>query len=433
VQSRAKQGGSSQFSDKTLPLKGRAEPLLPVLVRAMDPSGSSSTFRLAAGVCLIGTSKGAHVRLKDPAVSRQHCELELAPGGVVLTDLESTNGTYYLDQRVDRIVLTAGSSFTVGSATIRLESDVDRTSIEPSARRELGGLLADSLAMRRIFALIERLGGSTVPVLIEGESGVGKDMCARALHATSVAANGPFVSVRCSALGPEALGVELFGDAARPGAVQQAGGGTLFLDHLDALSSALQQQLLELLELGAVPGKDAAGPVPAFRLLASSAPGMTDRLNAGTFSQGLYFRIAVVRFVMPPLRERREDIACLAERFARDFGVELGPEVIEQLRGRAWPGNVRELRGVVQAYAALGVLPAPSRVRGSLIDLALDEAVDLTVPYAAQKDALVDRFARRYLEALMLRAGGNQSVACRLADLDRTYLGKMLAKHGLKE
>ena len=428
-----KHGASSQFADKTLPLKQRPEPLLPVLVRAVDASGGGSTYRLAAGVCLIGTSKGAHVRVTDPAVSRQHCELELTPGGVVLTDLESTNGTYYLGQRADRIVLAAGSSFTVGGVTIRLESDVDRTTLEPSAQREIGGLQADSLALRQIFAVIERLRDSTVPVLIEGESGVGKEMCARALHATSPVVQGRFVSVRCSALAPEALAAELFGDGSQAGAVQQASGGTLFLDHVDALTSALQQQLLELLEGGAVPGKAPAAALPAFRLLASSAPGLDDRLNTNTFSEGLYFRTAVVRLVMPPLRERREDIACLAEHFAREFHVELAPEVLEQLRSRAWPGNVRELRSVVQAYAALGVLPPASRVRGSLLDLALDEAVDLSVPYAEQKDAVVDRFTRRYLEALMLRAGGNQSVASRLADLDRTYLGKMLAKHGLKE
>lgn len=433
MQNRPKQGASSPFADKTLPLKNRAEPLLPVLVRAIDPSGSSSTFRLAAGVCLIGTSKGAHLRVADPAVSRQHCELELTPGGVVLTDLESTNGTYYLGQRADRIVLTAGSSFTVGGVTVRLESDVDRTEIEPSSKHELGGLQADSLAMRRLFAIIERLRGSLVPVLIEGESGVGKEMCAHALHATSTVSAGPFVSVRCSALVEDALAAELFGDVNQAGAVQRAGGGTLFLDHVDALSPALQQAVLELLEFGIIPGRPAAGPVAPFRLLTSSAPGLTDRASANSFNQGLFFRTAVVRFEMPPLRERREDIACLASHFAGEFSVQLPTEVVEQLRARPWPGNVRELRSVVQAYAALGVLPPPSRVRGSMLDLALDEAVDLSVPYAEQKDVVVDRFTRRYLEALMLRAGGNQSVASRLADLDRTYLGKMLAKHGLKE
>jgi DNA-binding NtrC family response regulator len=421
VQSRERQAGSSQFADSTVPLKGRAAPLLPVLVRAVDASGSSVTFRLSAGVCLIGTSKGAHLRVADPAVSRQHCELELTAGGVLLTDLESTNGTFYLGQRVERMALSVGSSFSVGSATIRIESEFDRASLEPSSKGELFGMHADSLAMRRVFALIERLAGGTLPVLIEGESGVGKETCARAIHATSNVAGGPFVALRCGALGGSALAAALFGDGGVPGTVELASGGTLFLDHVDALTPEVQRSVLPLLEGGAT-----------CRLVASSAPGLAERTERD-FHQGLYFSLAVVRIELPPLRERRDDIACLATQFAREFGVGLPADVVEQLRSRSWPGNVRELRGAVQAYAALGVVPSPARVKGGLLELALEEAVDLGTPYATQKDALVDRFTRRYLDALMQRAGGNQSVASRLADLDRTYLGKMLAKYGMKD
>ncbi len=411
-------------------------PPLPVVLRVLDTPATPAQFRLASGVCLIGTSPGAHIILQEPTVSRQHCEVELTAGGVAVTDLESRNGTYYLDRRVERIVLPPGATFAVGNVRIAIEPDIDRLRVEPSTLRALGKLSGDSLAMRKLFAVIERLRGSSVPVLIEGESGAGKEACARTIHEHSQSHAGSFVVVRCSALPRDLVAAEIFGSRGPdqpPSAVERAHGGTLFLDEIDALPTDVQPALLDVVESGelALPG----GPSrPArFRLLAATSRDLEDAVREGRFREGLFFRLAAVRLRVPPLRERREDIALLAADFARELGTgELPAEVIEELKGRAWPGNLRELRSVVLAFGALGVVPSPTRIKGSMLDLALDELIDPTRPYADQKDDLVERFTRRYLDVLMRHTENNQSVAARLAGLDRTYLGRLLAKLGFK-
>src|SRR5262249_47536273 len=138
--------------------------------------------------------------------------------------------------------------------------------------------------------------------------------------------------------------------------------------------------------------------------------------------------------LIPPLRERPEDIAPLVRQFAAHMGIEDVPShVIEQLKARAWPGNARELRNVVQAYAALGALPEPGGSTSTALEMALGDLVDVNRPYATQKEELCERFTRIYLQALMTKTGGNQSAAAKLAGLDRTYLGRLLVKHGLSK
>jgi len=411
-------------------------PPLPVVLRILDAPATPTHFRLAAGVCLIGTSPAAHIVLQEPTVSRKHCEVELAPGGVSVTDLESRNGTYYLDRRIESIVLPPGSTFVVGGVHVSIESDIGRGRVEPSAQRNLGRLSGESLPMRRLFTTIGRLGGSVVPVLIEGESGSGKEACARTLHGLSSAAGGAFVPVRCAALPKDLVAAALFGSRGADvaiGALERADGGTLFLDEIDALPADVQPALLEVIESGELPVATGEVRPAKFRLIASTSIDLEAAVREGRFREGLFFRVAAVRLGLAPLRERREDIPMLALAFAQELGLEgLPPEVIEELRGRSWPGNLRELRSAVQAFAALGAVPSPTRIKGGLLDLALDELVDPTRPYAEQKDELVDRFTRRYLEILLRHTESNQSVAARLAGLDRTYLGRLLSKLGFK-
>jgi len=407
-------------------------PLLPVVVRVLGDDAAS--YRLAAGVCIVGNSPGSHLVVRDATVSRQHCEIELVAGGVAVTDLESKNGTFYLGKKVDRIVLSAGSSFHAGAVQLAIEADVERLKLEPSKATSLGHMIGESLAMRQLFALIERLRGSILPVLVEGESGVGKEACARTIHAESKVASGPFVVVRCASLPRELFASELFGPRGEPalGATSRARGGTLLLDEVDALPADLQPALLEVLESGEM-GTSSDGATSRFRLVCSTSKNLEDEVREGRLRDGLFFRLSTVRLRVPPLRDRREDIALLAASFAAEVGSpELPSEVVEALKSRAWTGNLRELKSAVHAYAALGALPAPSRVRGGMLDLALGEIVDARKPYAEQKDALVDHFTRKYLEDLMRHTDGNQSVAARLAGLDRTYLGRLLVKHGVK-
>jgi DNA-binding NtrC family response regulator len=170
------------------------------------------------------------------------------------------------------------------------------------------------------------------------------------------------------------------------------------------------------------------------RVLAATNRDLDEEVRSGRFREDLYYRVAVVKLQVPPLRERPEDIEPLARLFAAYSGIdELPGHVIEQLKARAWPGNARELRNVVQAYAALGVLPEPAGSTATGLEMVLGDLVDVKRPYADQKEELCERFTRIYLQALIAHTGGNQSAAAKLAGLDRSYLGKLLVKHRLSK
>ena len=297
--------------------------------------------------------------------------------------------------------------------------------------------------MRKLFRTLVRLEGSTATVLLEGESGAGKELVAAAIHRGSALASHELVTVNCGALPRDLVASELFGHRRgaftgatdhRKGAFETADGGTLFLDEVGELPLEVQPMLLRALETGEVRavGSDRAKKVRV-RFIAATNRDLKVDVETGRFREDLFYRLAVVRLRAPSLRERPEDIAPLAAHFAREAGLhDLPTAVVEQLKARAWPGNVRELRNAVQAYAALGSLPAADGPQAGALELALSQLVDVERPYVEQKDELIDRFTRLYLTALLAHTGGNQSAAARLAGLDRGYLGRLLTKHGAR-
>lgn len=188
--------------------------------------------------------------------------------------------------------------------------------------------------------------------------------------------------------------------------------------------------LLRALELGEVrPVGEATPRRVKVRVLAATHRDLDDEVSAGRFRHDLFYRLAVVRVRVPPLRERPDDIPILSRRFATSLGIApLSSEIIDALRGRPWLGNARELFNAIQAYAALGELPAEGRPAPAEVG-----GVDVNRPFLAQRDELVDRFTRRYLEALLAHTGGNQRLAARLSGLNRGYLRRMLGRHGMIE
>jgi DNA-binding NtrC family response regulator len=437
--------GEGPFDDATATIfRAPAKPRpLAALVRVEGASAEPATFRLTSGTCVVGSAPGADLRIADPTVSRAHVELGLVPEGVAVRDAGSRNGTFYLGQRVDRMILPFGGRLTVGGATLAIEVDADALAEGPSwSEDSYRGMVGSSRPMRRLFAMLARLEGSLATVLVEGESGVGKELIARALHEGSSVQKGPFVVVNCGAIPRDLVASELFGHKrgaftgaaeARRGAFESADGGTLFLDEIGELPLEEQPMLLRALETGDVRpvGGDQARQVRV-RVVAATNRELEREVEAGRFREDLFYRLAVVRLEVPPLRDRPEDIEPLARRFAAAAGLASIPDdVVERLRARPFPGNARELRNAVQAYAALGVLPEAKRSKAATLDLALGELVDVDRPYAAQKDDLVDRFTRLYLTQLLAHTGGNQRVAAELAGLDRTYLGRLLVKLGV--
>ena len=420
------------------------------LLRVLDAPCNPPIYRLHEGSCVVGSGVEADLVVHARAVSRRHARLTLVPEGVLVEDLGSTNGTFYLGHRVGTLCVSLGASLMLGATRIVIESEgeqgepasLDR--LQPNATtherlaRELEFVAASS-AMTGVLAVVDRLRSSTATVLITGESGVGKEVVASALHRTSPVAKGPFVAINCGAISRDLIASELFGhlrgaftgaSEARQGAFASAHGGTLFLDEIGELPLDVQPTLLRAIEAGQIRavGSDRTQQVQV-RVVAATNRDLPARVAAGEFREDLYYRLAVVPIPVAPLRERREDIEPLALAFARTVGLQALPApVVEQLKTHSWPGNARELRNTIVAYAALGVVnfaPAPASQPGAPMQ------VDLSRPYTDQRDELCDRFTKAYLEDLLVRADGNLSKAARMAKLDRSYLGRLLTKAGI--
>jgi two-component system, NtrC family, nitrogen regulation response regulator GlnG len=435
---------SREDPTKGLRRRGDRAPLGAV-VRVVGNNAKPREKKLYAGSLVLGAGKGADVIVDDKAVSRAHVELSLVPEGIRVKDLGSMNGTFYLGQRVESIVLTLGSHIVLGTTEIALEPDIEALEGAPDTGKEgYRGLVGSSPAMRRLFAVLARLEGSLVSVFLEGESGVGKELIARAIHEGSSLAQGPMVTVNCAAFGRELVMSELFGHKkgaftgaveARRGAFEAANGGTLFLDEVGELPLEVQPMLLRALESGEVKplGGDESRHVKV-RVIAATNRDVLNEMKAGNFREDLYYRLAVVRLAIPPLRERPEDVGALARRFAAAAGMGTLPdEVVSRLVEHAWPGNARELRNAVQAYAALGTMPEANAAEVDLLETALRRHIDPTKSYQEQKDYFASRFTRAYLELLLARTGGNQSEAARVSGVDRSYLGKLIVKHGVQK
>jgi two-component system, NtrC family, response regulator GlrR len=387
---------------------------------------------------VLGAGRRADVVIDDREVSRRHAELTLVPEGVGVRDLGSRNGTFYLGQRVHQMALAPGSAIVLGGATARLEP-----MLEPAPLDEVGSaygeLLGNASASRELFALLHRLEGSLVSVLITGESGAGKELVARAIHQHSALANEPLVVVNCAALRGDLVRSELFGHRKgaftgahcdRRGAFELADGGTLFLDEVGELPTEVQPLLLRALEANEVQrlGDNFPRPVKV-RLLAATHRNLPKMVENGELRGDLYYRLVVVALRVPPLRERRADIPLLAEQFARRAGLsELPPNVAAAFAERPWHGNARELRNAVHAYVALGSLEEPANA-GEPLQAALSRIVDLKRPFHEQLRDVSATFAKTYLRALLDACAGNQAEAARRAGLDRSYFRRLLKRY----
>jgi DNA-binding NtrC family response regulator len=295
--------------------------------------------------------------------------------------------------------------------------------------------------MRKLFGRLEQLETSLVSVLIEGASGTGKELAARAIHERSSVGAGPFVAVNCAALDRALARSELFGHRRgaftgaiqdREGAFEAASGGTLFLDELGELPLEVQPVLLRALEVGALTrlGENRERPVNV-RIIAATNRCLADEARVGSFRQDLYFRLVVAHVYVPSLEERRDDIGVLAAHFGRELGIrQLPASVLAELCSRSWPGNARELRNAIQAYSVFGDLPRPSPACNTELETLLEEHlrrwVHLDLPYASQKDRLLECFLRIYVEGVLTRTHGNKSVAARLSGLERSYFTKLV-------
>lgn len=395
----------------------------------------------------IGKGPLCGLRLTDQTVSREHLRLELTPEGLVVHDGGSKNGTWLGGVRIKEAVLTADGSLKLGATTIDV-SLTGKTDLLVTEEEWFGRAFARSLPMRHVFATLARAAPTELSVLIEGESGVGKELLARAVHGASSRSKGPFVAIDCGAIPPELIESELFGHGrgaftgahqARVGLFQQADGGTVFLDELGELPIDLQPKLLRVLEQREVrPVGDSRSQPVDIRVVAATNRNLKDRIAEGHFREDLYYRVAMLRVRVPSLRERPEDIAPLATAFLReltgDARAEMSPDILAMLSGYAWPGNVRELRNVVGRVALLD-----ARDRRELFDatgtlrrdaLAATQEDLSMMPYQEARNIVLGRLDATYFPAIIARAGGVVANAAKLSGLARSTFYKMLERIG---
>ena len=410
---------------------------------------------ISSDVIRVGKAPENDLVVTDDTVSRVHFEIVRDAKGYLLRDLKSTNGTFLDGAEIKEAYIRAGSIIAAGAVELKFTPFEERIEILPSEKEALGPMVGRSTPMREIFGLIERIAPTDATVLIEGETGTGKDMIARALHLLSRRSDGPFIVVDCGAVAGTLIESELFGHekgaftgatATRQGAFELASGGTVFLDELGELSLDLQPKLLRVIEQRELRRVGGSRTIKVdLRILAATRKDLRSEVEKGKFREDLYFRLNVVPIVAPSLRERREDIPLLVEHFvaqlaggpAGDGEVQLADQTMAALMAHDWPGNIRELRNVIERALALGsdpgalVAPLGDRPLQSSARSAVPVEFSPGLPFRDEKERWNEQFERRYLAWLLRRADGNISKAARDADMDRKYLHKLLKKYDI--
>ena len=452
---------SSEIATRAQPPPGaQADELLLVVV-----SGSARGKRVKLGERLtVGKAADNDLVLPDDTVSRHHCELERTPLGIIVRDLGSTNHTRVGRTAVREAMIESGSTIVVGSVELLLRGEPNRTQVLPSEATSFGEALGTSLSMRQIFGVLERIAPTDASVLLEGETGTGKDVLARSIHQMSTRKDQPFVVVDCGAISYNLIESELFGHergaftgavAARQGAFEIAGHGTVFLDEVGELPLDVQPKLLRVLESGEFRRVGGNKPLhAAARIVAATKRNLKEEVERGKFREDLYFRLSVVPITVPPLRTRREDVPALVEQFLelarkRDpnaSAISLTRETVSALAAHDWPGNVRELRNVLDRAIYIAAAGGEREIR--LVDLPVSPgsitgsqpsaanagypAFDSEKSYREIRSDFESEFERRYVAWLLDRHSGNISAAAREAKMDRKHLYDLARKRGLR-
>lgn len=396
----------------------------------------------------MGQSPACDIRLSDPQVSRRHAGLDMEEHGVRLVDLGSTNGTWVNGLRIADVVLAGGETIHLGETVLQVES-LQRVAVPSSEATSFGKTLGASPAMRRLYPVFERLAEANVSILIEGETGTGKEVLAESFHDMSPRRDGPFVVFDCTTVVPTLVEAMIFGHergaftgavSSNPGIFEEANGGTLFLDEIGDLDLALQAKLLRAIERSEVRRVGGSRTIRFdARIVAATRRDLDREVQAGRFRDDLFFRLAVARVELPPLRKREGDVSLLATMFWRSLGGSkdgLSPDFLRKLADYNWPGNVRQLRNVVTQHFALGEIPPlgteatreiTGDVHGSLEPAhdRITEIVARDLPYFAARDAVLLAFEQQYVARVLAQHGGHVGKAAEASGMGRRYFQRI--------
>ncbi|UJR78894.1 sigma 54-interacting transcriptional regulator [Sandaracinus amylolyticus] len=419
----------------------------------------------------IGAMEDNDLVLEDETVSRNHCRIFVEGDQYLIQDLDSTNGTFVNRVRIREAWLRPDVVVTLGKTEIRFQPFDERVRIVPAETDRYGEIIGRDRKMREIYAILEKIAPTDATVVIEGETGTGKDVVARTIHGASKREGGPFMVFDCGAVPENLIESELFGHEkgsftgahqTRQGVFEMANGGTVFLDELGELQLDLQPKLLRVLEQREVKRIGGTKPIKVdVRIVAATNRNLEEEVRAGRFREDLFYRLTVVRLVLPPLRERRDDVKLLARHFL-DHGhfnkdreghrrvTQFAPGVLDRLSQYDWPGNVRELHNVIERAVSFSesdtveLADVPEHIawpRGVPRDN--DSETDVSIPlpdfraselegtFKDAKERWVASFERDYIAGLLKKNNGNISHAAREAEIDRKYFRKLMKKYGI--
>jgi transcriptional regulator with GAF, ATPase, and Fis domain len=432
-------------SGKTLPLRSSGAPLHAIRVEVIQGPDRGLSFLAKSDRVTIGTAPGNDVILSDDTVSRYHLELVRTGDRVRVEDHGSTNGTAVGAVRIERAAISTGTHLLLGRTTILVDEGGETVPVELSGHDRFGRCYGRAPEMRRMAATLEKAAPTDVSILLLGETGSGKEVVAQSIHEASRRADQPFETVDCGALLPTLVASELFGhergaftgaDRRFVGAFERAHGGTLFLDEIGELPLSLQPALLGVLERRKIRRLGGDKPIPVdVRLICATHRDLRSEVNAGTFRQDLYYRIAVLLVRVPPLRERLGDIPQLVERFLEEAGYKgaigdvISPAVLKTLKDHRWPGNVRELRNFVDTALAIGEAPhltAEGREAGA--HAVRDGSGGIVVPADGSFDSSIELLQRALIGRALEQAAGNIAKAAESLGMERSRLSKIVRR-----
>ncbi|MBX7149102.1 sigma 54-interacting transcriptional regulator [bacterium] len=410
----------------------------------------------------IGKKSDNDIVINDKTVSRNHMKIEATSDSYLLRDLGSTNGTFINGMKVKEAFLSPGDVITIGGTKIEYQAFNEKVQMEPSKNNEFGSMVGKSLKMRQIFGILERISPTMATVIIQGETGTGKELVARAIHENSVRKDKPFIVFDCSAVAPNLIESELFGHMKgsftgalkdRKGAFESANGGTIFLDEIGELTLDLQPKLLRALEQREIKRVGSTQSIQLdVRVLCATNRDLKEEVKKGTFREDLYYRFSVVKIQLPPLRERTDDIPLIVERVLSNarynkkpdgsfYASKVEDDALKILQRYPWPGNVRELNNILEravSFANNGVIDGNtlqfifSEIQGAgEVKSSAKDLVDNSLPFKEAKQKIVEVFEKDYLEDLLKRNKNNVSKASREAQIDRKHLRNLLIKYGI--
>jgi two-component system NtrC family response regulator len=451
------------------------------------------TYQATGDLIRIGRRPENQIQILNKSVSGVHCQVAKKDKKFILEDLGSTNGTYLNDRRINKAEISPGDLIKIGEVTLKflpslspplrtekiaqevenlektislsqnenLKKTLDQLKKDVSLLKQIEAenidlkkklkeisfedLIGSSPAMQEVFALIRKVAGLDVSILIEGETGTGKELVARAIYKRSLRKNQPFITINCGAIPENLLESELFGyekgaftgaESSKKGKFELAQGGTIFLDEIGEISFNLQVKLLRVLqekEIERVGGKE---PIKVdVRIIAATNADLEKKIEKKLFREDLYYRLNVIKIPIPPLRERGDDIFLLAQFFLSKFNQEydkkikgFSPDLKNKLLTYRWPGNVRELENKLRRAVVLST----SELLESA-DLGFEEErVGKMLPLREFKQQLEEKYLRDYLKSLINKNKGNISQAAEEAEVDRKTFYALMKKYGLR-